>query len=206
MLIYVLIDPFTNEKKYIGCTSQNPSNRLRVHLYQSRHAERPNKKEQWIRDLLSKKARPKVELLENVPDDSWEKHEQEWIAKAKQLGWPLTNSSIGGKCGALGVRWTDEQKQRLEYRINPRIYKRGWKWTEQQHIERAALMTEEFRARLGHKGENHSKAKLTEKDVLEIRQRYKNGELAKDIALDFPASSYGNIRSIVAGVSWRHLF
>lgn len=54
------------------------------------------------------------------------------------------------------------------------------------------------------RGEKHSSAKLTEMAVMEIRQRYKNGETAATLAKEYGVSA-SNVAVIVRGEIWRHL-
>lgn len=54
------------------------------------------------------------------------------------------------------------------------------------------------------RGEQHGKVKLTEKDVLEIRGRYSNGEKQKTIASEYGVSP-GNISSIIRERNWSWL-
>lgn len=54
------------------------------------------------------------------------------------------------------------------------------------------------------KGSNSSQAKLTEEDVLNIRQRIRNGERPKDIYTDYNIT-YGNFKMIHANKTWTHV-
>lgn len=54
------------------------------------------------------------------------------------------------------------------------------------------------------RGERQYLAKLTEQQVREIRERKRNGETCKQIAVDYPVS-YGAIEQIVAGRNWKHV-
>lgn len=54
------------------------------------------------------------------------------------------------------------------------------------------------------RGENSCKAKITEKDVAAIRNRYLAGEKQSDIALDFGIGQT-NVSAIVRRVSWSHM-
>ena len=54
------------------------------------------------------------------------------------------------------------------------------------------------------KGSNSSQAKLTEEDVLNIRQRIRNGERPKDIYTDYNIT-YGNFKMIRANKTWTHV-
>lgn len=53
-------------------------------------------------------------------------------------------------------------------------------------------------------GSSHGKAKLTEEDVVVIRQRYADGEKPKKIAVDYPIDPSG-ISNIVARRTWKHV-
>lgn len=50
-------------------------------------------------------------------------------------------------------------------------------------------------------GENHSNTKISDREVVEIRERCKDGESQKHIAKDFPQTTYSNINYIVLGKS-----
>lgn len=54
-------------------------------------------------------------------------------------------------------------------------------------------------------GANLHSAKLTPKNVIEIRSRAKNGEYYKDIIKDFPITSIGNISEIVNNKTWKNV-
>lgn len=54
------------------------------------------------------------------------------------------------------------------------------------------------------RGEGHYKAKLTESDVKEIRQRFKKGEAKKAIARSFKLAPI-TVSRIVDGRAWKHL-
>jgi hypothetical protein len=54
------------------------------------------------------------------------------------------------------------------------------------------------------KGEFHSQSVLTEKEVLEIREKFKNGQSAKSLALDYGVSTK-NIWNIAARKTWTHI-
>lgn len=51
----------------------------------------------WLQKLKSEGLRPEITILEQVSsDDVWQDRERHWIAKGKELGWPLTNNTSGG--------------------------------------------------------------------------------------------------------------
>lgn len=53
-------------------------------------------------------------------------------------------------------------------------------------------------------GERNSLAKLTEADVLSIRERSQKGELGKDLAIAFNVTP-ANVSSILKGKTWAHV-
>lgn len=53
-------------------------------------------------------------------------------------------------------------------------------------------------------GEKHGMVKLTEEDVLQIRERYANGETQTAIAKDFPVTQ-SSISLIVLRRKWKHI-
>jgi len=54
------------------------------------------------------------------------------------------------------------------------------------------------------KGQNHPRHKVTDKDVLKMRERYANGESSWKIFKSMNMS-YTNVKDIIAGRSWSHL-
>lgn len=92
--IYILIDPRTNEVRYVGVTVGSLATRLNVHLQEARNPAKASHKINWIRSLLKKDLRPLIEELEVTPDRSREIH---WIAFYRSRGVRLTNMTDGGE-------------------------------------------------------------------------------------------------------------
>jgi len=55
------------------------------------------------------------------------------------------------------------------------------------------------------RGEDHSQAKLTHSDVVEIKRRLECGDTVKLVAEDYPAVSEPAIYDIAAGRTWKHV-
>lgn len=54
------------------------------------------------------------------------------------------------------------------------------------------------------RGEAHPKAKLTDNQVLKIRELFEKGFSLRVIARNFKVSGW-NVKSIVTGKTWKHL-
>lgn len=102
--IYKLIDPETNEIRYVGRTIQTLPNRLKKHLKADDKTHRVN----WIKSLHNKGFEPKIELIceTNTFDDCCEL-ERFYILKYKKLGFKLVNMTDGGD-GSIGFKHSDE--------------------------------------------------------------------------------------------------
>jgi len=93
--IYKLIDPRTNEIKYIGKTKKIDINkRLICHIRMSLKNSK-TKKEKWICSLLSKNIKPIIEIIEKCSEYNREQREIYWIKFYNEI-YNLTNSTSGG--------------------------------------------------------------------------------------------------------------
>lgn len=92
--IYGLIDPRTNQCRYIGKTD-DLKYRLRMHLGEKSRT----KKTGWIKGLLKSGNKPSIEIFEVAAVEDWEEAERFWIAYGKFLGCNLTNGTLGGDGG-----------------------------------------------------------------------------------------------------------
>jgi len=97
--IYILIDPRTNEIRYLGKTN-NPKRRKSEHLSEyNKSRNTPQKmthKDKWIKQLKKVGLKPIMEIFDTVPqeeEDFWECH---YISLLKSWGIELTNLTDGG--------------------------------------------------------------------------------------------------------------
>ena len=92
VFIYGLVDPISNEIRYVG-KSVDPEGRLEQHIKDQSHVYRTY----WIRSLLKRGLKPTCIILERVePSNDWEASERYWIAYGHEQGWRLTNLTSGG--------------------------------------------------------------------------------------------------------------
>lgn len=91
--IYALLDPDTDEVRYVGKTD-NTNRRLSRHIHV---AENDNPaKVKWVTSLKANGKIPKMVILEESAPDTWVDREKHWIAYYRASGAALTNLSSGG--------------------------------------------------------------------------------------------------------------
>jgi group I intron endonuclease len=108
--IYKLIDPITNEIRYVGRTIQTLENRLKKHLKAEDKSHRVN----WIKSLSAKDLQPKIELIcETTTFEDCCELESFYINKYKNEGMRLVNMTDGGD-GSIGFKHTEETILKLK--------------------------------------------------------------------------------------------
>lgn len=101
-LIYGLIDPRTQELRYVGKTTLKPRQRLKTHRYAAREKGKKTYANAWITDLLRNGLDPELFIIDEIPPgDDWIAAEQFYIEYFRFIGAKLCNLSIGGE-GATG--------------------------------------------------------------------------------------------------------
>jgi hypothetical protein len=89
--IYKLIDPITNEIRYIGKTKNVLLKRYNEHISRAKQ-EHDSHVYCWIKKLLKDNLKPIIKLVEECNEDDWEEREKYWISFYPNL----TNISKGG--------------------------------------------------------------------------------------------------------------
>ena len=116
--IYKLIDPETNQVRYIG-KSNDPKQRLKAHYNKARY--KPTHKFNWIKTLKDRGIRPIMEIIEEVSIEIWKEREKYWIMFYLEQGFSLTNCTTGGDGLTFG---------------NQTSFKKGHKvWLGKKHSE-----------------------------------------------------------------------
>lgn len=111
--IYTLSDPRNNEIRYVGKTKQKLNNRLSSHLSEIKRGNK-NHRCNWIRKLLKEDIKPKIDILDIVPECEWKFWETYWISQMKQWGLHLVNGSNGGEGGDnLNKEQIEELRKRM---------------------------------------------------------------------------------------------
>ena len=113
-IIYGLVDPFTNQCRYVGKSSSG-LRRARNHFspYVYDNTEKHTHVHKWVKVCISQGKQPIPVILQEYNSNSEAlEGEKYWIQYFKDLGIPLTNITEGGG-GSLGRRQTEDAKQRI---------------------------------------------------------------------------------------------
>lgn len=115
--VYGLIDPTTQELRYVGKTVKPIGYRLSDHISKARRGGATYRCN-WVRGLLCDGLRPEVFLIETVDaGDDWRESESFWIAYYRSIGARLTNLTQGGD-GTVGYSHSAPLKiAQSEYKI-----------------------------------------------------------------------------------------
>ena len=124
--IYILIDPETNQVRYVGKTT---SLKRRYNQHVSECSKIRNHKNNWLLSLKNKNIKPEMVIIDETDNDDWIFLEQWYIQLYRSWGYRLTNSTEGGEgvCGhspspetrekmsnsAKGKVWSEESKRKL---------------------------------------------------------------------------------------------
>lgn len=110
-LIYGLRDPFTDEMRYVGKSSNG--------LYRPKEHTKPCNLEgftykiNWIRSLVKRNTKPIITVIEYITNpDELDSKEEMWINHFRQDGSFLTNSTDGGK-GSTGRVNTEKTLKKM---------------------------------------------------------------------------------------------
>jgi len=184
-IIYFLVDPRTDEIRYVGKTNQKLEARITSHMRDKENSHKVH----WLNQLKPLGLRPRGAILSFVNEgECWKEQEIYWIAKLKEMGARLTNNTIGGD-GVSGVTGASKERMMATWRGR----KHNPETIQKLKIARAKRVTSEetrrkmSETRKGRKitwGDALSKAnrKITEQGAQEIKRRIEQGELVTAIA------------------------
>lgn len=121
--LYYLIDPNTNEVRYVGITYR-PKRRLTEHLYLSKKIK--SHKDKWINKLLSNGQKPIFKImLETESKDEILQYEISNISKLTNL----TNLTTGGEYTTFTQNVIERFKKQNKGKNNP-CYNKKWNENE----------------------------------------------------------------------------
>lgn len=93
--IYILIDPITNEIRYVGKTVSTLNQRLNGHVHEAKTGVNFHKKH-WFAKLEKQGLKPIIKQIDEVEDADWKEKERYYISLYKQTGNRLINLLEGG--------------------------------------------------------------------------------------------------------------
>lgn len=106
--IYALVDPFTDEIRYVGKTVKSLSSRLSNHLYNAKVTKHNKHLSNWILLLLSKGKKPLIINIETCQNSNWKQKEKYWISFYPNL----INLTEGGD-GSQGYCHSEEVREKI---------------------------------------------------------------------------------------------
>lgn len=151
--IYGLIDPTTNELRYIG-KSINPIVRLRKHISEKDKGD--TYKNRWLRKLINNKIKPELIILDELSND-WQYWESFYILYFKSLGCKLTNATSGGDAPPLtkGYKHSDESKRKMS--VNKKGKPIPWLNNKDKTIEHRENISKSMRGKVSpNKGKKYT--------------------------------------------------
>ena len=195
--IYALIDPDTDEVRYIG-KSINPRQRLSGHMNDKSFCHRAH----WLQGLKAKGKKPLVLILDRAAEgEDWQFAERCWISLGRELKWPLTNNTSGGdgvvdlapesreriRKAWIGRKHSPESLIRIGDASRGRVKSEASKELMRRKMSgREIKWTDKVSAAL---------AKLSPKDQQDILDALSRGEMVKDLA-----EKYGVHRTTISKV------
>jgi len=199
--IYKIVNT-ANGKFYVG-SAVSLTRRFTEHKRQLRKEIHPNRFLQRAWEKYGEDAFD-FQISEFVPDiDLLIEREQFWLDKTqsfqKSIGYNLSPTAKS----ILGYRFSDEQKAKVSAGIKGKPKSAShranlWKSREKSSAFLAQMSENgkkskgrkitglhSLRKSLAQTGEKNHRAKLTDNQIREIKERLKNGELGKDLAIEF---------------------
>lgn len=159
--IYTLIDPITNEVRYVGKTT-NLSKRLNRHINESKKSTTSHKKA-WIKGLLKNGLKPKLEVIDEIlENDDWKFWEIYWIEQLRAWGFKLTNETEGGDGVDKGsIPWNKGMIGVMK--PNKTTFRKGNKIGEETRIKKGQRLSPKTEFKEG--AIPHNKTKLQQFDL-----------------------------------------
>lgn len=102
--VYALLEPDCDDIRYVGQTYRDGGAPARLSRHMINVRRSPNNHTHlfnWLRKLEHDGLRPRVQILAVVPVAQLNECEKYWIARLRELGCDLTNSTAGGTGGPI---------------------------------------------------------------------------------------------------------
>ncbi len=210
--IYTLTDPRDGIIKYVGKTQTELKYRLNGHGNEL-HLKRGGRKNNWIRSLKNLGLMPIIEELDRVDINEWGFWEQYWISQIKTWGFDLKNESEGGY-GPVGHKPSKEalekrsislKKAYAKLKSNPEVWNKRLEWYRENQ-KKAVVHNTGKKRNLDIFGDKAFNAKLTNDEVVEIRQLHSMYGMVSTKICDQYGLKRHAMRKLLNGVTWEGVY
>lgn len=204
--VYALIDPRDAELRYVGQTADEPARRLRSHLDPWRLDYESTPKTAWIKSLLAQGIEPEMIVLEQTTVELVDERERFWIGYWRALlADRLTNRTAGGTGGRMSPEAIERgaAKRRGQKRSSETRAKMSASHKARTADPEVRAAMREIALLSGQTppvmpGESNPRARLSDDQVREIRQRADAGETGASLAREFGVTA-ASVTQIVTG-------
>jgi len=211
MLIYGLKEKNKNEIRYIGLTTCLLQHRFRRHL----NDKKINHKTNWIKKIG--KTNIEIIIIEDNISNIDILHEKEifYIDRYRKERHRLTNITNGGE-GWYNMKFSEKHKKNIKLN-HANVSGENNPMYGKKHTIEAKNKIREFklnfkisnetkeRLKLKKRGENNSKSKLTENEVLKIREYYNEKMYSQRVLGEMFNVNQPAIHKIVNRINWKHI-
>lgn len=208
-VIYGIIDPITNQIRYVGQTI-NLTKRKSAHIRMAIKTNNNTYVYNWLRTLLAKGYKPEFFVLEICKVQDLDSLEIFYINYFKMLGSNLTNSVEGGK-SRRGYKHSLKSRKERSLKMKGNGWNLGRKLSSETKLKMSV-------SQIGRKHSKETKAKISKINIKhkKVVQLSLEGEIVKVFSSAYEASkdlninrkSIGNVlagRAITAGnFRWRY--
>jgi predicted DNA-binding protein (UPF0251 family) len=180
---YIYALEYADKIFYIGKTN-NLKTRLSKH--KSTAKLQRTHKENYINKLLIEGKNIEIKIIETIENGNEDEREIYWISYYKSIGYKLYNGTSGGEGGDFwsGKKHTEETKKKLR--------------------EIAYKKIEEGKGLKLFNGEKNGRSKLTEKEVIELRELREYGLSYGQLAIKYNISKT-TVIDIIKRRKWKHI-
>jgi len=196
--VYGLLADGDDHYRYIGQTQVKLNRRLASHWNTARNTDSPAYVYRWLRKCELDGVTITIHAIETeCPLDA---AEIEWIACFKEMYSDMTNLSVGGDKGALGIKRSEETKAKMR---GPKSEATKMKMRKPKSEETRRKMS---LAQLGNDkglGSKNGNAVLVESDISMIRNLCKTHSLS-DVGSMFGVTK-ATVWKVKERLSWKHI-
>lgn len=131
--LYLLLDPTTEEVRYVGITKFEISARLAGHVQESYSEKHQSHRARWVRALRKQGLKPIIREYRKVEDgERWQDAEMQAVSHFKAMGARLVNGTAGGD-GTTDREWRPNADQRAKMSA----FRMGMRPTEETRKKRS---------------------------------------------------------------------